>query len=172
MPSRSLANKTLGFPLRVDFEVSARANANMRLDVVDAIFTPFLIGMNDRLRVTVRTENVSTGFERAPKLAEVINLAVEHDHHSAVLVEDRLISPSDINNAKPAHAERNRVIDEHALVIRPAMMHLPQHLLDDCLGRFRLSMTNDTTNSTHGFMLISVRTRGQSQSIACENQKS
>ena len=46
----------------------------------------------------------------------------------------------------------NRVVHKHALVVRPAMMHLPHHLAHDAWRRFRIRTAYYSADSAHGLL--------------------
>jgi hypothetical protein len=59
------------------------------------------------------------------QLAEVVDLAVEHDPHRAVFVVDRLMAGREIDDAEAPHAERHAIGDPRTLVVRAAV---PNHI--------------------------------------------
>jgi hypothetical protein len=46
------------------------------------------------------------------------------------------------------------VVDKYTFIVRPAMMHLSDHPLDDRLRRLKLDHAHNTANSAHGVMPI------------------
>jgi hypothetical protein len=59
--------------------------------------------MNDDFRVGVGVKAMAARFEFLAKLSEVVNLSVIDNAESLVLVEDRLVTPSQIDNAEPPY---------------------------------------------------------------------
>src|SRR6266850_2129790 len=64
-------------------------------------------------------------FELGAQLAEVVDLAVEHDPDGTVLVVDRLMAGREIDDAQAPHAERDAlVVGRWALVRRKSLCPL------------------------------------------------
>ena len=75
------------------------------LEVVYAILSPFLIRVDDHLRVASRPETIPAGFQRVPKLLEVVDLPIKYHDDGPVLIEHRLMSAAEVDDAEPAHAQ-------------------------------------------------------------------
>src|SRR6266850_1435326 len=70
-------------------------------------------------------------FELGAQLAEVVDLAVEHDPDGTVLVVDRLMAGREIDDAQAPHAERDALVDEHAFIVGAAMADHVAHAVDE-----------------------------------------
>ncbi len=57
------------------------------------------------LGVATRPHDVSVPFERSPKLAEVVDLPVEHDGNAAVLVRDRRVAGLEVDDRQAVLAD-------------------------------------------------------------------
>src|SRR5213080_3880323 len=62
--------------------------------------------------------------ELLAQLAIVVDLAVQHDRHGPVLVEDRLVSRVQVDDAQPLDAESHAALTMDACGVRPTM---PDH---------------------------------------------
>src|ERR1022692_3331532 len=86
--------------------------------------------MNDRLCVRVRVEPVSPALQLLPQIREVINFPVEDDPNRLVLVVDRLVAASDVDDAQAAHSQAHAAFGIDPLVVRTAMDERLAHLMD------------------------------------------
>ena len=77
--------------------------------------------MHDCLGVAARVEAVPGGFEILPELAEVVDLAVEHDPDRFILVVDRLMPGCQIDDAEARMAQANAGLDAEARAVGSAM---------------------------------------------------
>jgi hypothetical protein len=59
--------------------------------------------MDDHFRVTVGVKAMAASFEFQAKLLEIVNLSVIDNADSLVLVEDWLVTTSQIDNAEPPY---------------------------------------------------------------------
>jgi hypothetical protein len=125
--------------------------------VVHTVFSPFLVSVDDDLRVTVGTKLVPFGFEMALEILEIVYLAIEHDDDGPVLVKYRLMSAPEIYDAEAAHSQGHRVIDKQPLIVRATMMHLPQHAMHDALRRFRICAAYYSADSAHLWLFRSMQ---------------
>ena len=66
-------------------------------------------------------------FQVSAHFTIVVDLAVEHDSHAAVVVEGWLVAGDEIDDREPAHAQRHAVINQIAFGVRSAMMHPIAH---------------------------------------------
>ena len=60
-------------------------------------------------------------------LAEVVDLAVEHDRDGAVFIAERLMAAFEVDDGEPPMAEANRALDEQTLAVGTAMDHDVAH---------------------------------------------
>ena len=65
----------------------------------------------------------------APQLAEVVDLAVEDDHHRAVLVVDRLVAGLEVDDAQALDPEPDLGLDVQAARIGPSVLEGRAHAL-------------------------------------------
>jgi len=73
-------------------------------------------------------EYVASFNEFITMIGVVVHLAVVNDHARAVVIEHRLRSVRDIDDAQPAMSESDIPVHKNTLVIRPAMMQNIAHL--------------------------------------------
>jgi hypothetical protein len=62
------------------------------------------------------------------------------------------------------------LVDKNTLVVRAAMIHLPQHLPHDVLRRLRIRAADYSTDSTHGWLFRSIR-EGAPSSVINESPR-
>src|SRR5262249_40159744 len=74
---------------------------------------------------------MSECLELAPQRLEVVDLAVEDDPDGAVLVVDRLMPGGVIDDAQRPHADRDRLIQEDALIVRASMPNRAAHAVHE-----------------------------------------
>ena len=104
-----------------------------------------LVEVRDHLGVALGREAVAARAQLVAQLAEVVDLAVEHDDDRAVLVGDRLIAGDEVDDSQPLDAETDAVVEKHAPRVRPAMLERGAHPLQQlpihrpCLRRHHLS---------------------------------
>ena len=60
-------------------------------------------------------------LERRPKLAKIVDAAIEDDGDRAVLIVHRLVSAGGINDGETSMPERNAWRDQIAFAVRSAM---------------------------------------------------
>ena len=87
--------------------------------------------MDDHLGVALGGEAVAVAAQAAPQLAEVVDLAVEHDGHRAILVVDGLVARDEVDHAQALDAEPDPVIEVQATSVRPAVRLRLAHALQD-----------------------------------------
>lgn len=79
------------------------------VEVMDEIWPPLSIAVKQDLRVgMIRHEPVATRFERLAKLRVVVDLSVEDDTERSIGGPHRLTAPVEIDDRKPAMAEKDR----------------------------------------------------------------
>src|SRR5512135_1428406 len=91
-------------------------------EALDAGFAPLLPGVDDHLGVALRMKAVPTARELRNELLVVVDLAVEHDDHAAVLVEQRLLASGKIDDRQPPMAEAEPGLDVQPALVRSAVM--------------------------------------------------
>src|SRR5205085_5751551 len=64
------------------------------------------IKMRQNFRVRLAAKRVPARFQFFPKLAVVVNLAVENDAHLTVFIQGRLLARHQINDCQTAHPQR------------------------------------------------------------------
>src|SRR5207302_2200271 len=73
--------------------------------VLHAFEAVFFISMDDRLGVGARCELMAAGNQVAGEVRKIIDLTIEDNHYRAVLVEHRLFSTAEVDDAQPAMPE-------------------------------------------------------------------
>jgi len=131
----------VGVEQGLEAQVIARHQHLAALDVQDrdrklpaqaaeALRALLLVEVHDRLGVAVRAEGVALLLQLLPQRLVVVDLPVEDQGQRPVLVVDRLLPAREVDDAQPAHAERDARLDVIALVVGPAMHHGVAHRLD------------------------------------------
>ena len=69
-------------------------------------------------------------FELLPQCAEVIDLPVEHDGETAVLVVDWLMACREVDDAEASHGDATGLVIELPAVVGPPMRECSIHLRD------------------------------------------
>src|SRR6266700_778120 len=72
-----------------------------------AIATVTIVGVNDRFGIAIGVESVAQLFQLFAQLAIVVNLTVENNPGSPVLIMDWLLSALQIDNRESPHAQRH-----------------------------------------------------------------
>ncbi len=67
------------------------------------------------------------GKQVAPQITIVIDLPVEDNQLGPIFVEDRLMSPSQIDDAEASHAHPHASLDEQPLIVRSPMTNRIAH---------------------------------------------
>src|SRR5207253_8713474 len=75
-------------------------------------------------------EHVSARLEGTPKLDEVVDLAVQHDHDRPVLVRDRLVTVRNVDDREPPDAQRHLPVDVKPIRVRAPVNLCHAHALD------------------------------------------
>ncbi len=116
--------------------------------------TPFLVGVNDRLGVARRVENVARRFQPLPQLAIVVDLTVEDEPDRSVFVVNRLMAGRQVDDAQAAHAESGAGLHVHALIVRSAMANDVAHRANEpgipIPRRARRGAVCEACNTAHG----------------------
>ncbi len=66
--------------------------------VFHAVIAKFFVGMNDGLRVTIRSKVMPLFLEIFPEIAIIVDFPIEDDHNIPIFVENRLIPSGYIND--------------------------------------------------------------------------
>ena len=102
------------------------------IERLEAIYIFLFVQMNDDLGIRVSLEDVASGFLQAGfNVGEIVDLAIKYDGNAVIFVKERLVSASEINDAKAALSERYITIKKKPLVIRPAMPDCQAHSLEN-----------------------------------------
>src|SRR5215472_4162536 len=80
-----------------------------------------LVGAQDDLGVRLRSEARPGCLELASELTEVVDLAVEHDPHTAVIARHGLVARREIDDGEPPMAEPHRAPTHHGLPVGSPM---------------------------------------------------
>ncbi len=97
------------------------------LQPADRVHTLLLVEVGDHLDIRSAAEAMPPSFERGAQRSAVINLAVAHHLHRAILVGERLLAAAHVDDREPAHAERHLGVREQAVVVWPAVHHHVAH---------------------------------------------
>ena len=74
---------------------------------------------------------MARALEPRAQLAVVVDLAVLDDLDAAVLVADRLVAALEVDDREAPRGERDRLLDEHARAVGPAVDERGVHRLHD-----------------------------------------
>ena len=85
------------------------------------MFAPFLIGVDNDLRIRVSPERMPAPFQRLAQLPEVVDFTVENNGDIACFVEYGLVSTRKVNDAEAAHPERRGRSHQEPVFVRAAM---------------------------------------------------
>jgi len=107
-----------------------------------------LVGVQDRLGVRVGGEGVAARHELGAQLAVVVDLAVEDDRHRSILVEDRLPSPREVDDAESPHPQADPPLDVEPLRVGAAVDYSLAHAVEQ-LGLDRADIADHDTDSAH-----------------------
>src|SRR5271154_470066 len=86
--------------------------------------------MDDNFRIGPRFENVTLTQKKTAKLLVVVDLAIECDPDSAILVGQRLMARTQVDNGEPPMPQPHIRSKVHSIIIRTAMADSIQHPLD------------------------------------------
>jgi hypothetical protein len=117
--------------------------------------------MNEHLRIGTRFEAVPLGLKVAPKLLEIVDLAVDDDRNRAVLVRHRLGAllgalSAEVDDRQPAMAERTGAIGQVSVIVGSAMDHCVAHASHGVVVRRRLEVgCQHSRDAAHCVMLPS-----------------
>jgi hypothetical protein len=79
---------------------------------------------------------VAEFFEFVAQLTVVVNLAVENDPGSAILIVNRLLPALQVDDRQAAHAKADRLIEIETIIVRSTMTDGGAHAAEQCLIDF------------------------------------
>src|ERR1700730_13193813 len=95
--------------------------------------------MNHDLGVTPGVKVVTAGVQPAAKFRKVVDLAVEDDPRCLVLVVNRLVDTSHVDDAEPPDAQADAPLEPDPLVVRAPMGDRLAHPFEQSVVGFRPS---------------------------------
>ncbi len=117
------------------------------VELLHAIFSPFLIGVNDNFSVRARAEGMSLLDELIVKFDVIIDLSVETNRQGTVLIVDRLPSPIQVDDGESPHAHVKPV---RLVVVRTFTVGAPMSQALSHPGQETLLVkTGEAENSAH-----------------------
>ena len=97
------------------------------MQAVDDPFAFFFVEVEDCLGIRSRAVPVTPRLEAGPKLGMVVDLAVENDPDSPVLVAHRLLAAADVHDRKAPMCQPGAAVDDQPLSVRPAVRDAVAH---------------------------------------------
>ena len=117
----------------------------------DARLAPFLPRVHDDLGVAARAERMPAGGQLDDEFLIVVDLAVEHDGDSLVLVVERLVAAAEVDDRQAAMPEPDPGFEVEPVVVGTAMrdrvVHRDEEAARDVAARARVE---DAADSAHG----------------------
>ena len=92
-----------------------------------------VVGVNDRFGVAICIEGVAEFLELLAEFAVVVDLAVENDPGSSILIVNRLLPALQVDDRQAAHAQADRAVEVEPVVIRSTMLDGSAHPRDQRL---------------------------------------
>src|SRR6266850_3041482 len=117
--------------------------------VFRAIGSVLIVGVNDSFCVAVCIKGVSELLQLFAELLVVIDLSIENNPCSAILIVDRLLAAFHIDDRQAAHAQANSLVEVEAVFIGAAVAYGLTHARKKCLVHGGSVFFNDTYNATH-----------------------
>src|SRR5262245_1501088 len=109
-----------------------------------------LVGVDNRLSVAVRAEDVALRQQRRTQRLIVPDLTIEGDPDVAALIGHRLVSASQIDDAKPRDAQADLPVEVYPTIVRPSMGEHSRHALDNIWRDWFSALgVADATDATH-----------------------
>src|SRR5579875_1432129 len=99
--------------------------------LVDTIRAVLLVQMNYNFGIRVGVKTMAERFKLPPQSGKIINLAVEDDPDSSILVMHRLTPPPHVNDAKPAHPDSCKTVRINTFIVRATMHHSLTHTVNN-----------------------------------------
>jgi hypothetical protein len=135
-------------------------------EAVHALLAPLLPGVHDDFGVALGVEDVAVRLQLGYQLAVVVDLAVEDDHHRAVLIEQGLLTGGDVDDGQAPVAKAETGLDMQTAFIRAAVQLRVVHALQDMAvhraGAACVELTRDAAHvfqSRSGWWVRSARSR-------------
>jgi hypothetical protein len=101
------------------------------MQIVDEFGSFLLVEVDNYLRICAGGEPVAPAFEVAPKLAVVVDLAVQYHRHRPVLVGDGLVSRDEIDNAQTLDPKANARGNVNTSGVRSAVLNGSTHVMEE-----------------------------------------
>jgi hypothetical protein len=102
---------------------------------------------------------VAYRFKFSAELPKIINLAILKNGDVACLIENRLVSAGQINNAKAAHGKRNARgclrSNQKTIFVRAAMNECGGHAANCARRFFCTPHSNDSADTAHLYAFLS-----------------
>ena len=129
------------------------------VQLADAVRSELLVEVDDDLGVTVGGEAMAVRPQPAPELTEVVDLAVQHDGHGAILVVDRLVAGHEVDDPQPLDPEADPLGEVQPPGVRPAVDLCLAHALERLPVHRRTRRPSDAGYAAHGPGLSARRPR-------------
>ena len=117
---------------------------------LQATFTPTAISFNQDFGVGPRVEPCASRYQFIPQLLEIVDLAVEGDHKTAVAGDERLVGfrgEVEYGQAPMSQAHPSVIGEPETGVVRPPVRQAVSHLSNDF--RFNRSGRHSAHDATH-----------------------
>src|SRR5215470_3997613 len=101
------------------------------VESVRAVVAPLFVGMNDHFCIRARLELVPLRQKFFSELNKVVDLAIEDDLNTAVLVGLRLPAAIEVNDAETPIREPYRAANVKSLAVRPSVADSFVHPLQE-----------------------------------------
>src|SRR3989442_3739261 len=108
-----------------------------------------IVSMNDGFCVAFFIKGVAKLLQLFAKFAVVIDLAIESNPGSALLIGDRLLAAFQIDDRQPSHAQAHTLVEVEAVIIRAAMFYRLAHSGEKRLVHEGVVILDDAYNATH-----------------------
>ena len=97
---------------------------------------------------------MAAGDESAGEIRKVVDFTIENDDDGAVLVEHRLLSAAEVDDAQPAMSKADVVLNEVSAIVRTTMRLGGSHPLhQEVVYRLSCVEIDDPANSAHTLSL-------------------
>ena len=105
-----------------------QCEGELAIELPQAVGAETFPRVDDGFRIgVIAAEHMPEGCELRPQLGKIVNIAVEDDHHRAVLVAHRLAPAGDVDDGQPAMAEADPRLDMKPVAVRAAMRERRGH---------------------------------------------
>src|SRR5262247_2450090 len=101
--------------------------------------------MNDYLSVGFGPENVTFGGKIPPQLPVIIDLAVERDPDTLVLIAQRLVAARQVDDRKPAVTQSDSGGCVDSTIIRSTVPYGVEHIVDQSWRDLSTVLEDDLT---------------------------